>query len=168
MARRILVIDDEQSILLLVRAVLAEAGWDVLTTSSAVDALERMASIQPDLILLDMRMPVMDGWRFTEELRAQGNTLPIVVMTAARDARVWADEIGAVGYVEKPFEIDDLVGTVARLAGTPDGADTAQDGSARQDGDVLSSLRGWLRPGRPHGAPQSASTYLNFSRSRLA
>jgi DNA-binding response OmpR family regulator len=61
-----------------------------------------------------MRMPVLDGWGFARELGARGMKVPIVVMTAAQDARRWADEIGADGYVAKPFDLTDLLAAVER------------------------------------------------------
>jgi CheY-like chemotaxis protein len=69
----------------------------------------------PELMLLDMRMPVLDGWGVARELKARGIRLPILVMTAAQNARHWADEIGAAGYVAKPFELPELMSAVERL-----------------------------------------------------
>lgn len=69
----------------------------------------------PALVLLDMRMPRLDGWGFARALRERGRTPPIVVMTAARDARRWADEIGARGYLAKPFELGELLEAVRRF-----------------------------------------------------
>jgi len=63
-----------------------------------------------------MRMPVLDGWGFARELAARGVKVPIVVMTAAQDARRWAEEIGAEGYVAKPFDLTDLLAAVERWA----------------------------------------------------
>ena len=60
-------------------------------------------------------MPMLDGWGVARELRARGSTVPIVVMTAAQNARLWADEIGAAGFVPKPFELPDLLDAVERL-----------------------------------------------------
>jgi CheY-like chemotaxis protein len=66
-------------------------------------------------VLLDMRMPILDGWDFASALRERGIILPILVMTAAQDARRWAQEIGAAGYVSKPFELLDLLTAVATI-----------------------------------------------------
>jgi len=60
-------------------------------------------------------MPVMDGWAVARALRGQGITVPIIVMTAAESARRWADEVGAEGYLAKPFGLDDLLATVERF-----------------------------------------------------
>ena len=59
----------------------------------------------------------MDGWGFARELRSRGIDLPILVMTAAQNARLWAEEIGATGYVAKPFDLMELVAAVERVGG---------------------------------------------------
>jgi CheY-like chemotaxis protein len=66
-------------------------------------------------VLLDMRMPVMDGWSFMRAIRERGLEVTVVVMTAATDARRWASEIGAQGVLAKPFELDELTNAVRRL-----------------------------------------------------
>lgn len=96
-----------------VEAVLLEEGYEVSTASNGQEALAEVQRDLPSLVLLDMCMPVMDGWRFAEEVRQHGIDVPIVVMTAAQDARRWASEIGAEGYVAKPFDIEDLLTAVA-------------------------------------------------------
>jgi DNA-binding response OmpR family regulator len=72
-------------------------------------------------VLLDMRMPVLDGWGFMRAVRERGLTLTVVVMTAAADARRWGREIGAQGVLAKPFDIDELVGAVRSLRPQPGG-----------------------------------------------
>jgi CheY-like chemotaxis protein len=69
----------------------------------------------PGMILLDMRMPVMNGWEFAREFRTRyENPCPIVVVTAAENARARAEEIGADGWLAKPFDLQDVLDTVAR------------------------------------------------------
>jgi CheY-like chemotaxis protein len=85
-----------------------------VTAANGADALAVVND--ESLILLDMRMPVLDGWGFARKLRASGKDSPIVVMTAAENARRWAEEIGAQGYLAKPFEIDTLIAAVERYA----------------------------------------------------
>jgi CheY-like chemotaxis protein len=67
------------------------------------------------VVLLDMRMPILDGWGFVRAIRERGISLTVVVMTAAADARRWAREIGAQGVLAKPFELDDLLAAVQRV-----------------------------------------------------
>ncbi|MEX2373803.1 MAG: response regulator [Dehalococcoidia bacterium] len=117
MAERILVIDDDSSILALVCSLLRDVGYDVTGVSDATEGLRLIQSARPDLIVLDMRMPKMDGWQFSSQLVERGIDIPVVVMTAAQDARRWAQEINAIGYVEKPFDIDRLLDEVQRVLG---------------------------------------------------
>lgn len=95
--------------------VLDLEGFPVETARDGLEALRLLEACAPRLVLLDMRMPRLDGWGFARALRERGQDLPIVVMTAARDARRWADEIGARGYLAKPFELGDLLETVRRF-----------------------------------------------------
>ena len=111
----ILVVDDDPSILATVTEILEFEGYPVRTATNGAEALRFIEQEQPSLVLLDMRMPVLDGWGLARRLVEQGVQLPIVVMTAAQDARRWAEEIGAAGYVPKPFELPDLLDTVERL-----------------------------------------------------
>jgi CheY-like chemotaxis protein len=109
----ILVVDDDPSILSTVADILEFEGYKVEVATNGAEGLRVLERVQPKLVLLDMRMPVLDGWDFARTLRERGIALPILVMTAAQDARRWAQEIGAVGYVSKPFELLDLLTAVA-------------------------------------------------------
>ena len=111
----VLVVDDDTSILDTVSSILTGEGYYVVSAATGEEALAAVARKQPALILLDMRMPVMDGWAVARALRAQGIKVPIVVMTAAESAKRWADEVGAEGYLAKPFGLDDLLATVERF-----------------------------------------------------
>jgi CheY-like chemotaxis protein len=111
----VLVVDDDTSILDTVTAILSGEGYDVVSAASGEEALAAVARKQPVVILLDMRMPVMDGWAVARALRSQGLSVPIVVMTAAESAKRWADEVGAEGYLAKPFGLDELLNIVQRF-----------------------------------------------------
>ncbi|HKY52507.1 MAG TPA: response regulator [Candidatus Limnocylindria bacterium] len=111
----VLVVDDDTSILDTVTAILSGEGYDVVSAASGEEALAAVARKQPVVILLDMRMPVMDGWAVARALRSQGLSVPIVVMTAAESAKRWADEVGAEGYLAKPFGLDELLTIVQRF-----------------------------------------------------
>ena len=117
----VLVVDDDAAIRSAVRDVLESAGIAVETASNGADALEKVSRQRPRLVLLDMRMPVLDGWGFASALRERGLALPVVVMTAAADASRWADEIGAIGVVAKPFGVAELVNAVRRYSGAAPG-----------------------------------------------
>ena len=114
----VLVVDDDTSILDTVSSILSGEGYDVVSASSGQEALDAVTRKRPLLILLDMRMPVMDGWAVARALRGQGISVPIVVMTAAESAQRWADEVGAEGYLAKPFGLDELLTTVERFRGS--------------------------------------------------
>jgi len=117
-AGSILVVDDDPNILDVVSELLDMEGYQVTTATNGAEALARIEEKTPALVLLDMRMPVLDGWGFAKEMKARGLRLPILVMTAAQNARSWAEEIGAQGYVSKPFEVPALLAAVERLRGT--------------------------------------------------
>jgi two-component system, chemotaxis family, chemotaxis protein CheY len=126
----ILVVDDDPVTLRIIADTLADEGYEALTAphgAAALDCLEqRQAAGAPaaDLILLDMRMPLMDGWAFAEAYRrTPGPHAPIVVMTAAHDALDRAAQIGAEGVLSKPFDLDDLLAIVQRGLGHPDSVD---------------------------------------------
>jgi two-component system, chemotaxis family, chemotaxis protein CheY len=109
----ILIVDDDPSILEAVSDLLRLEGYDVTTARDGAAALRAVEDQPPSLVLLDMRMPVLDGWGFARELSRRGIQLPILVMTAARDAAGWASEIGADGYLAKPFDIGELLEAVS-------------------------------------------------------
>ena len=111
----ILVVDDDPSILATVCEILEFEGYAVLKAANGAEALQVIERQEPSLILLDMRMPVLDGWGLARRLVERGIRMPIVVMTAAQDARRWAEEIGAAGYVPKPFDLPELLDAVERL-----------------------------------------------------
>jgi len=108
----VLVVDDEADLRELVALTLADEGYDVGVARHGREALERIAKRRPDLVLLDMMMPVMDGRALCAALRADGGLPRIVVMTAADRVAQCARELGAVGWLAKPFDIDDLVAAI--------------------------------------------------------
>jgi two-component system, chemotaxis family, chemotaxis protein CheY len=113
--RPILVVDDDPTILVTVCEALDLEGFPFVTATNGAEALESVDRNDPSLVLLDMRMPVLDGWGFMGAVRERGLNLSVVVMTAAADARRWAREIGAQGVLPKPFELDELLSAVERL-----------------------------------------------------
>jgi CheY-like chemotaxis protein len=113
--RPILVVDDDPTILVTVCEALDLEGFPVVTATNGAEALEAVDRDDPSLVLLDMRMPVLDGWGFMGAVRERGLSLSVVVMIAAADARRWAREIGAQGVLAKPFELDELFSAVEHL-----------------------------------------------------
>ena len=114
---RVLVVADDPSILDTVTSILTSEGFEVMAASGGHQALSMLHSWHPTLVLLDMRMPVMDGWAVARAMRETGSKIPIVVMTAAESAKRWADEIGAAGHLAKPFALDELLACVEEHSG---------------------------------------------------
>ena len=116
----VLVVDDDESTLDFVAETLSDDGYQVLTALHGGEALAMIAKQPADLILLDMRTPVVDGWEFVRAYRQMpGPHAPIVVMTAGRNAPGTAAEINAVAYLDKPFALESLLALVERYAGRP-------------------------------------------------
>ncbi|WP_242335870.1 MULTISPECIES: response regulator [Anaeromyxobacter] len=125
-SRSVLVVEDDPDLLALLEMILEDAGHKVRTAQEGGAALARVAEEMPGVILLDMRMPGMNGWEFAREFRTRfGHACPIVVVTAAENARGRAEEIGAEGWLSKPFELEDVLATVARHLSTAEGAEGA-------------------------------------------
>src|SRR5947209_7717073 len=113
----VLVIDDDEGIRETLRMVLEIEGYEVLEAPNGAAALAVLERVQPAVILLDMRMPGMDGWEFARHYRARpGPHAPIVVVTAAANAQQWATEVQADAWLPKPFDLDQLLTAVAQLA----------------------------------------------------
>jgi CheY-like chemotaxis protein len=122
----VLVVDDDPDLREVVRTMLDISGYEVRCAKNGKEAVDAVAQKTPAVILLDMLMPVMDGWQCARELRARyGDAVPIVVVTAAEHARARANEIGGVDDVlSKPFDMDELLRVVGRYA-EKNGADVS-------------------------------------------
>ncbi len=113
---RVLVVDDEVDIRQVLVYVLADEGYEVDEASDGETALELIERRHPDIIILDMKMPAMDGWAFARLYRERyGHRAPIIVLTAAQDAARRGTDISAESYVPKPFDLDVLVEQVAAM-----------------------------------------------------
>jgi DNA-binding response OmpR family regulator len=119
----ILTVDDEREITDLVRICLMEAGYDVESASSSREALAIIHARRPDLILLDLMLPDIDGLSFFEILRDAESTasIPVVILTgwSTDDARNYGSELGAVDYLNKPFKPEVLIDRVRRILAAP-------------------------------------------------
>jgi CheY-like chemotaxis protein len=112
---RILVVDDDAATCDLLGMVLSEEGYAVVCAANGQAALDYLATAQPQLILLDLRMPVMGGQDFIPIYRARpGQQAPIVIMSAAFKAEAIACALQVDGCLCKPFDIQDLVACVSR------------------------------------------------------
>jgi DNA-binding response OmpR family regulator len=109
----VLVVEDEPSIAEVTELYLRRAGFDVLSARDGEQALELLAKARPDLVVLDLMLPRVDGYEVTRRLRAQGET-PLVMLTARKSEadRIAGLEMGADDYVVKPFSPQELVSRV--------------------------------------------------------
>jgi two-component system, OmpR family, response regulator len=138
---RVLVVDDELNIRELVEVALKFHGCSVITAATGREAL-RLADDRPDLIVLDVMLPDMDGFEVCRKLRAQGNEVPVIFLTA-RDTSsdtVTGLAIGGDDYVTKPFSVEALVARVRavlrRASRTARGEDRDGDGETLRAGDL--------------------------------
>ena len=120
--RLILVVDDDPDILQTLALCLSTEGYGVLMASNGQEALEVLRQQKPACILLDLMMPVMDGWQFVTELEQRGwRKAPLLILSADRAVQGHATRLHADAYLAKPFDLDELLGKVSQLTGGPDG-----------------------------------------------
>ncbi|MBC8504924.1 MAG: response regulator [Chloroflexi bacterium] len=116
--KRVLIVEDDYDNTTLVRLLLERENFDVITAENGEKGIAVTQSEQPDLIVLDLDMPVMNGWRMIDELKKRKNTrdIPIVVVTAhlLPDERYKVVDAGCDGYVLKPFQVADLIAEIKR------------------------------------------------------
>ena len=111
--QKILIVDDDQNICELLRLYLAKEGYETLIAHDGEKALELFEQNKPNMVLLDVMMPRMDGWEVCRRIRAQGNT-PIIMLTAKGETfdKVLGLELGADDYVVKPFDSKEVVARI--------------------------------------------------------
>jgi two-component system chemotaxis response regulator CheY len=117
---QILVVDDDDAIRGLVSEVLRDDGYDVREATNGVEALDQLCQERPDLIVLDLMMPLMDGWAFVEECHRKPccGDVPIVVTSASHDLPRTAERLSRFGVrtcLAKPFDVDGLLALVERF-----------------------------------------------------
>lgn len=117
---RVLVVEDDPSIRDLVVTVLEEEGFDVSAAANGEDALNQLQDVQPDAIVLDLMMPIMDGWTFVEECRHQPwcGHVPIIVTSAAHDLPRTIERLKPLGVracLPKPYDLDELLVYIDRF-----------------------------------------------------
>ncbi len=113
MARKILAVEDDRNISDLIRMYLEKEGFEVHTAFDGGVALEKFREVEPDLVLLDIMLPVMDGWGVCRRIREMSRT-PIIMLTAKSEVldRVTGLEMGADDYLVKPFEMKELIARI--------------------------------------------------------
>jgi two-component system alkaline phosphatase synthesis response regulator PhoP/two-component system response regulator VicR len=124
---KILVCDDERHIVRLIQVNLERQGWEVVTAYDGKEGLEKIRSEKPNLVVLDVMMPYMDGFEVLKSLRREPDTegLPVIMLTAkAQDKDVFEGyHYGADMYLTKPFNPMELVTFVKRIIANQDGGD---------------------------------------------
>lgn len=113
---KVLVIDDQPGIRRLLVEVLAEEGYTVFTASNGFDGVEQVKDTNPDLVLMDMKMPGMDGIETLRELKKIGKADRVIMMTAYGELELvnQAQQLGAYTYITKPFDIINLCQMVSQ------------------------------------------------------
>jgi CheY-like chemotaxis protein len=111
--RTILVIDDDSELLATLKGLLEDYDYCVVTATGGAEGLLKLKTITPNLILLDIAMPIMDGMEVLDQLKSNPETssIPVVMLTAIADTQtLWkAQEMGAINYIVKPFKDTDLL-----------------------------------------------------------
>ena len=113
MPKKILIVEDEANIRELLRLYLEREGYAVIEAENGVEGIKQWKSEKPDMILLDVMMPVMDGWTVCKEIRAESD-VPIIMLTAKGETadRVSGLEMGADDYIVKPLEMPEVIARV--------------------------------------------------------
>jgi two-component system OmpR family response regulator len=122
---RLLVVDDEPNIVELLSASLRYAGFEVATASGGQQAIEVARTFRPDLLVLDVMMPGLDGFGVVSRLRGEGQRMPVVFLTArdATEDKVNGLTLGGDDYITKPFSLEEVIArirAVLRRVGSPD------------------------------------------------
>jgi len=115
--QKILVVDDEPNIVELVQFHLQKEGYKVITGNDGLEAISAIRNQQPDLVVLDVMLPKLDGFEVCKQLRLEQNNIPVIMLTAKDDeiSRVLGLEIGADDYITKPFSPRELIARIKTI-----------------------------------------------------
>lgn len=118
--RLVLVVDDDDALRQLVEHLLRVEGYDVVGARHGADAIDRLHESCPDLILLDLQMPIMDGWQFRRAQQRLSDPrlvrVPVVLLTSESHSAYHATTLSAAAFIGKPFEPDNLIAVVQAVA----------------------------------------------------
>ena len=111
----VLIVEDDPDVLLILRQNLEASGLDTSLAADGVTALRRIERERPDIVLLDLMLPVLDGWAVLSELGNRAGVPPVIVCSAKQGPRdvARAQQLGAPEFVSKPFDVDQIVDTIA-------------------------------------------------------
>jgi DNA-binding response OmpR family regulator len=117
--KRILIVEDEESLLKLESILLTSRGYDVKGVTDGQAALDAVASLKPDLVLLDIMLPVIDGFEVCRRIKSSEATrhIPVIMLTAkkSREDMARGEEVGADWYITKPFKSAMVIETIQRF-----------------------------------------------------
>ncbi len=115
--KKILICDDDEGILDMLEIVLESSGYTVLSVKNSLTIFDIINKNVPDLLLLDLWMPVLSGDQILKTLRTNNDTraLPVIVFSASTDGQQIATDAGATDFISKPFNVDQLIDKVQRL-----------------------------------------------------
>ncbi|HVW80668.1 MAG TPA: response regulator transcription factor [Mycobacteriales bacterium] len=135
---RLLVVDDEPNIVELLSATLRFAGFEVVTASDGQQALDMIASYQPDLVVLDVMMPGIDGFEVVRRMSESGPRIPVLFLTAkdATEAKVTGLTLGADDYITKPFSLEEAIARIRAVLRRAQGGAAARSTSVLRYGDI--------------------------------
>jgi len=114
--KKILYVDDSEDMLDIIKVVLGNSGYQILTATSGAEAMDICSNEEPDLILMDLHMPDLDGFATTRQLRSNGYRNPIVVLTASENEedKMKAKAAGCTDYILKTLDMSDVEGVIDR------------------------------------------------------
>ncbi|KOP66898.1 response regulator transcription factor [Paenibacillus solani] len=150
MRSRILIVDDDEKIISMLRRGLAFEGYDVLTASNGAEGLKVILSEDPDVVILDVMMPQVDGFEALRRLREGGSTVPVLMLTAKDEVenRVKGLDIGADDYLVKPFALEELLARVRALLRRKTGEDASNHRLTYEDLVMDTDAREVIRSGQ--------------------
>ena len=118
MNKKILVVDDEADTIFLIKSILEPEGFDVLWAGGGAECLKMLGSVKPDVRLLDIMMPDMDGWETFHKIRTDDLDVPICIISVKSqnfDRMLGLNVLNANDYINKPFDAEDLIGRVKAI-----------------------------------------------------
>jgi|PlaIllAssembly_1097288.scaffolds.fasta_scaffold826570_1 DNA-binding response OmpR family regulator len=117
-AKKILIVDDSNTNIILLEAILGNRGYEIIKTSSVREAIPYLEHSLPDLILLDLLMPKVSGYKFLEDIRKNKHTknVPVMIVTAVteKESKIKTQNLGIIDYIEKPINIQELITKVEK------------------------------------------------------
>ncbi|MBR2152005.1 MAG: response regulator transcription factor [Clostridia bacterium] len=166
MAQKILVVDDDLNISDLLRMYLEKSGYEVVIANDGRQALECFAQHSPDLVLLDVMLPKLDGWQVCREIRQNSDT-PIIMLTAKGEAfdKVFGFDLGADDYVVKPFDAKELVARVKAVLRRKYPQNTETEKIVKYDNLIinLTNYELWIKGSRIDAPPKELELIFHLA-----